>query len=165
MKYFFVMLFLLTALNVIAQKNLRQIKQAKTYAVNVSKLPFRVDQIKEDGETILGGGSSISKRYECKGNLNLISVTWLDMKSSSNQLANAAEVNNYYFLQKSASPKTYYQFYTIKGGGGHLLEITKANLIVAFGEDYKEQIDLLEKITFSTVKKMVKNYNTTHPEI
>ncbi|TKB96206.1 hypothetical protein [Pedobacter cryophilus] len=160
MRYILLLVLLLSIHSSFAQK--KSIKKAKLEVLNEKKLPFNIDRIQE-GFTESPSGS-LNKKYLIKGNINLISINWLEIKASPNPLANSYQINDYYYLRKGKTGNTYYQFYPFKGGKIYMQEISRANLLAVFGEEYQSQIVALEKVTIKGVKKIVQAYNTKNPD-
>ncbi len=182
MRFIITSLLLVFALNSFGQQDLKAIKKAKTEVLSNQKLPFNIDRLKE-GETQLAGGGMIYKKYVSEGAINILSINWYEAKSSSNQLANASKFHDFYYLEKSIQKGYYHQFFLdmetkVKIGDVafinsistsksemQLFEISKANIVSVLGEDYKDRINSLKKVTLSAVRKMVKEYNKAHPII
>lgn len=140
----------------------KAIKKAKLEVLNEKKLPFNIDKLKE-GVTEFPTGS-IDKEYLMKGSINLVGIRWVEIKATSNPMANSYQINDYYYLRKGKIGNAYYQFYPFKAGKVYMQEISRANLLAVFGEEYKSQVEALEKVSISGVKKIVKAYNIKYPE-
>ncbi|QEK50513.1 hypothetical protein FYC62_01645 [Pedobacter aquae] len=157
MKYIYLFFFLsFIAHPVLSQQ--KSIKKAKLAVVNVNRVPFNIDRMK-DGANDLSAGTSVYKDYICKGKMNFVSFNWYSLKASSNPLANLAEGKTFYFLKKDTSGSYYQQIFLCKKSKKDLLQISKANLKAILGAKYNSHVDALKKISVSGVKKIVQQYN------
>lgn len=160
MKYILLIVLYFSIYSSFAQN--KAIKKAKLEVLSERKLPFNIDKLKE-GLTEFPSGS-IDKVYLIKGSVNLLCIRWVEIKASSNPMANSYQVNDYYYLRKGKIGNAYYQFYPFRGGKVYMQEISRANLLAVFGEEYQTQISSLKKVTISGVKKIVQSFNLKNPD-
>ncbi len=144
-------------------QSFKSIKKSKIAVLQTYKLPVDVNRLK-DGDNQISAGSDMYKSYIIKGKMNIIKVSWSEMKATANPMANSYQSKEFYYLKGMDEGSSYHQFYLYQGNNTSMQETSKANLKVALGKNYTAQIDALEKVNLKSVKKMVIAYNKLQPE-
>ena len=162
MKFLFASLLLLIGVSSFAQ-SLKSIKKSKIAVLETYRLPVDVNRLK-DGDNEISAGSSMYKSYVVKGEMNIIRVSWIELKATANPMANSYQSKEFYYLKSNIEGSKYHQFFLYQGNNSSMQETSKANIEIALGKDYKDQVDALQKVNLKSVKKLVKAYNQPHSE-